>query len=98
MKQYLMEKTRELASLTSIPEQTFYEDSNCIKMAACYAQYKLEQENTIKVFCSSCRGTGFDLNRTTIGARCLDCRGFGFRPYTLEEIITKAQERRCDGS
>lgn len=41
MKKYLMEKTAELASLTSIPESSFYKDSNLAEMARYYAQYGL---------------------------------------------------------
>lgn len=44
MKQYLMEKTSELAALLAIPEQVFYRDQNLSNLALCYAQYRLQQE------------------------------------------------------
>ena len=42
MKQYLMERTSELASLIGIPEDQFYSNAYLTEMAQKYAQYRLE--------------------------------------------------------
>lgn len=49
MKQYLMDKTNELAVLLAIPYQNFYYgDQNLSNMAVCYAQYLLHKEQEEK--------------------------------------------------
>lgn len=41
MKQYLMDRTRELAYLLALPEQDFYTDHYLAQVALNYAQYRL---------------------------------------------------------
>lgn len=47
MKQYLMEKTSELAGILGIPEEDFYLDQNLSNIALCYAQCRLQQRQKI---------------------------------------------------
>jgi len=48
-KQYLMEKTSELADKLGIPEADFYQDQNLNNLTLCYANYMLKKEKQREV-------------------------------------------------